>query len=320
MNLMRTWIFVSFCLISLISCTPSITIKPPQNLEEGSRKVIAADVSPACGYNRAYAMYKKNTDTNWLNSGLVRQNGNSFTSIIPGSENFRAPDIYDFRWLVDYDQERKMSGACRTIAASTVQADASFTVPTCTPNNLTILSVTLRPQETSMWCWAASARMVMEFLGTTVRQCTEANDNFGRIDCCNDDAGVCGANPNQYRANHAGCIQGSWPDFGHYNFDSNNVWRALTWDELKRQISNTPNCRAEPVAFAWQWIGGGGHMMVAYGYFEFKLLWLNSQWVQINDPWAPCVGDSRLITYDEYDSRPGDHTHWRDYFNVKITP
>ena len=46
------------------------------------------------------------------------------------------------------------------------------------------LPVLLRPQETNMWCWAASGQMVMQFLGKNVDQCDEANKRFGLITCC----------------------------------------------------------------------------------------------------------------------------------------
>ena len=55
----------------------------------------------------------------------------------------------------------------------------------CVPTDNDHLAVTLHPQETSMWCWAASGQMTMEFLGSNVNQCTQANDRLGRNDCCN---------------------------------------------------------------------------------------------------------------------------------------
>src|SRR5678815_5331156 len=55
----------------------------------------------------------------------------------------------------------------------------------CTPEPIATVSVSLRGQETSVWCWAASGEMCMDFLGTDVSQCDEANKRFGRTDCCN---------------------------------------------------------------------------------------------------------------------------------------
>ena len=56
-------------------------------------------------------------------------------------------------------------------------------------------------------------------------------------------------------------------------------------------------------------------MMVAKGYVSLA----GVNYVVILDPWAPCVGDERIITYDFYDAAPGHHTHWRTYYNVTYT-
>lgn len=166
----------------------------------------------------------------------------------------------------------------------------------CTPNALLgSQPVTLRAQETSMWCWAASGEMCMDFLGTNVQQCDEANKRFGRSDCCNSPV------PNA-------CVNGGWPEFDKYNFTfARTSDTPLTWNELKKQIY----CSKRPVAFSWHWTGGGGHMMVAYGYAEIG----GVQWVAIHDPWAPNVGNSRYIQYSEYVSA-SDHTHWDDFYNI----
>jgi len=166
----------------------------------------------------------------------------------------------------------------------------------CTPNK-TIGSqpVILRSQETGMWCWAASGQMCMEFLGTNVTQCDEANKRFGRNDCCNSPVPT-------------GCVNGGWPEFDKYNFTfSTTSDAALSWDALQTQIY----CRSKPIAFSWHWNGGGGHMMVVTGYAVIN----NVNYVSINDPWAPNVGNQRFITYDEYVSG-SDHTHWNDYYDI----
>ena len=56
--------------------------------------------------------------------------------------------------------------------------------------------------------------------------------------------------------------------------------------------------------------------MVARGYSYVHLMMLNPM-VYINDPWPPNVGDTRWITYAVYVAQAGDHTHWRDYYNIK---
>ena len=55
-------------------------------------------------------------------------------------------------------------------------------------------------------------------------------------------------------------------------------------------------------------------MMVAIGYKTLDEV----NWVEVNDPWAPCVGDHKFITYDRYVAGPG-YTHWNDYYNINYT-
>ncbi len=107
------------------------------------------------------------------------------------------------------------------------------------PDQQQHLAVTLRPQETYMWCWAASAQMGMEFLGHNVNQCVQANNRFGRRDCCNNPT------PNA-------CIQGGWPEFLKYNFVSQHTANtALSWDQLRSELADISPCGRRPVAFSW---------------------------------------------------------------------
>src|SRR5262245_63743906 len=94
----------------------------------------------------------------------------------------------------------------------------------CTPPAGASQSVTLRPQETDMWCWAASGKMVMEFLGVPVEQCRQANDRFVLTGCCNNP--VPGA-----------CVQGGWPEFGRYGFTFQKTSsEPLTWGRSEEQV------------------------------------------------------------------------------------
>ncbi len=157
------------------------------------------------------------------------------------------------------------------------------------------LPVSVYAQETSMWCWAASAQMAMGYLGRDVPQCDQANRRFGRSDCC--------ANPTS-----AACAQGGWPDFDGYGFNSNRTaGTALSFAALDGQIQ----AQGRPVAFSWAWTGGGGHMMVATGTRAVG----GQNWVTMNDPWAPLWGDQRDVLYSAYVSGPG-YTHWDDFYNI----
>ena len=174
-----------------------------------------------------------------------------------------------------------------------------FIAGCCTPKALESLPVTLHPQETSMWCWAASGQMVMDYLGHDVSQCVQANNRFGMTNCCNTPT-------------PGACVNGGWPEFAKYDFDSQHTTNAaLTWSQLKTEISNSTNCMKRPFCFTWHWNGGGGHMMVAIGYSTVD----GVNMVEINDPWAPNVGDHRIITYNAYVSG-STYTHWDDYYRI----
>ena len=165
------------------------------------------------------------------------------------------------------------------------------------------LNVQLLPQLTNMWCWAASAEMVMKYEGHDVPQCKQANHEFGRTDCCN--------NPTP-----GACVQGGWPEFAVWGFSSQTLpdGVALTFSQIITQIDgNMPFC------FSWHWQGGGGHMMVGRGYSWPTFVIFGSQTVYINDPWPPNTGNIRWITYAEFVAKTGDHSHWRDYYNIKYT-
>lgn len=163
------------------------------------------------------------------------------------------------------------------------------------------LAVSLRPQQTSMWCWAASGQMVMEYLDASKApaQCVQANKRFGRGDCCNSPT-------------PAGCVQGGWPEFSKYGFTYNTTsWAPLSQNDLRAEVLG-----GRPVAFSWHWNGGGGHMMVAHGYQDADTSAGTPEMVEVSDPWAPNVGDHRWITYTAYVSGSG-YTHWNDYYNVR---
>lgn len=135
----------------------------------------------------------------------------------------------------------------------------------------------------------------MQFLGTNVTQCDEANKRFGFSNCCNTPT------PGQ-------CVQGGWPEFNKYGFTFKTTSNApLSWVQVKDQIF----CKKKPFAFSWHWNGGGGHMMVLKSYY----LSPNQQMVTINDPWPPNVGDLKVMTYQAYVAGPG-YTHWNDYYDV----
>jgi len=182
---------------------------------------------------------------------------------------------------------------CRLVAWNivTVVALASLF---CNPPSEWYLSVTLRGQETSSWCWAASGEMIMEHMGASIEQCDEANKRFGRNDCCE-------RLPWE-------CINGGWPEFTKYGFTSSHTSNtALKWKQVKGQIY----CEKKPFAFSWKYHGGGGHMMVAIGYTMFE----GTSWVYVNNPEPWGVGNTEWIPYESYVSG-SYYSHWDDFYDV----
>jgi hypothetical protein len=178
----------------------------------------------------------------------------------------------------------------------------------CHPGASAEVPVSLRPQEASQWCWAASGQMVMETLHHGQNQCTQVNHQLNRSDCGCSQCSV--AAP---AATSVACDQSGWPEFEDYGFRSHHTRdEALSWDQLRKQVSDEPSCDNKPFAFTWRWPGGGGHMMVVNGYRVID----GERYVSVIDPWAPCHGDESLFTYDYYVALSGHHTHWDDYYDI----
>lgn len=178
----------------------------------------------------------------------------------------------------------------------------------CQTPIISSLPVTLHAQETGDWCWAASAQMIMDYLGQKVAQSIQANNRFARTDCPASQCSKPAASPP--------CQGGGWPEFRKYGFAFKKTSDAgLTWDQLRNEVANGQECGRRPFAFTWHWEAGGGHMMVVNGYVSVA----GTNYVSILDPLPSCRGEARIITYDFYNSSPGDHTHWNDYYDIRYT-
>jgi len=165
----------------------------------------------------------------------------------------------------------------------------------CKKENIKILAVTVHPQETSMWCWAASGQMCMDYLGTSPNQCTQANNRFGRTDCCNNPV-------------PSDCVVGGWPEFTKYGFTSIHTSdAALPWETIREEVC----CNNRPFCFTWHWSGGGGHMTVVSGYKTIE----SGNHVLVTNPGNG--GDVYWITYDYYVNGGGSRAHWDDYYQIK---
>jgi len=241
----------------------------------------------------------------------------------------------------------------KTLLGTLVLATASPFLTPAAQAAEKLLPVTTRWQETSQWCWAASGEMIMEYIGMSSRppreapQCYQANQRFGRNDCCNCPTPVA-------TATDQGCIRPGWPEFNAWDYNSTETtWgTALTWAQVKTEID-----AGRPFMLSWAWHGGGGHAMVGVGYnpgitllradfvkkpavkalgADVVALWpvarpkILIDWVLINNPWppegrcgpggnasGPFGGDFEVITYAAFVGGAAyDHDHGADIYSI----
>lgn len=173
----------------------------------------------------------------------------------------------------------------------------------CKPEITGSVANTLRPQETNNWCWAATTQMLAAHFGVSVTQCSLANQRFSRNDCCNPqtEMGNCPKNN--------ACNRPGWLMLGFCGLDFDEANSALTWDKLRKQIY----CSGKPMGYAYGTPGVVGHVVVIKGYLTLN----GTNYVVLNDPWSPCDGQERVITYDQYADPAGSATHWRTWYNLK---
>jgi hypothetical protein len=151
-----------------------------------------------------------------------------------------------------------------------------------------------------MLCWAATGQMIAESMGKVVTQCEQVRWRHGACSCL-----TC---PSAASAAVDDCNNGGWPDFDRFDVHAERtVGRALPLDMLKDELA----CKHRPVAFSWHTGEGTGHIMVANGYVH--------DFIEILDPWGPCTGDSRAISYEEYvNGNNLDSSHWDDFYGLTL--
>jgi hypothetical protein len=182
-------------------------------------------------------------------------------------------------------------------SCSSGQVDWTFATP---------LTVGLRPQQQTGWCWAATGEMMMSYFGKDLPQCVQANHAFGRTDCC--------INPTS-EASTTLCNQGGNPDFTFYGFSTTSTPGAMPFASLTAQVQTAP------IAFVWDWAGGDSHEMVAFGTSTVTDTSTNTttQYVLVDDPSMPFMGDQFYITYPAWVSSFHNYTHELDLSNFKRT-
>jgi hypothetical protein len=132
-----------------------------------------------------------------------------------------------------------------------------------------VLSVPERFQEHSQWCWAGSAKGVLDYYGHVVAQCTMANWSWSRSDCCgNTDFNwdhACNQPNNMFGTGLQGILT-------HWGVNSNACYYALTESTVRSEID-----AGRPFVMRFGWTSGGGHFLVGRGIMVHNVYYM--------DPW-----------------------------------
>jgi hypothetical protein len=180
-------------------------------------------------------------------------------------------------------------------------AMALFLAGCCKPELIGNIPNTLRSQETNNWCWAATTQMLAQHFDITVSQCDLANHRFGKDNCCSPQ------NAGSSCPKTADCNQAGNLELDYVGLKFNVSTAPLSFADLQRQIF----CSKKPMAYAYGGTGIG-HVLVIKGYFTVN----GTNYLVLNDPWSPCVGAERAITYEEYADPTGAPTHWDTYYDL----
>ena len=66
------------------------------------------------------------------------------------------------------------------------------------------------------------------------------------------------------------------------------------------------------MGYAYGTPGVVGHVVVIKGYITVA----GTNYVVLNDPWAPCNGTERLLEYAFYADPAGTSTHWNTWYDI----
>jgi len=202
-------------------------------------------------------------------------------------------------------------------------------------------------QQTNVWCWAASAHTVIQYLkNQDIKQCdlvqavfkSQLNHEWGNLpptttqglelpNCCMNmpEVEFPAKDPNVQVAQR-NCYSNGFPEmvfrteefymtFDGWEYDWSIPYpHGLSWYEIVEEI-----CADRPIISGILYsaeMNGGAHAVVIGGYSELED---GSQWVHVYDPgYNTEEADSYLWSYDVYLGDPGVFTHVRDYKNISV--
>lgn len=130
-------------------------------------------------------------------------------------------------------------------------------------------------QEHSNWCWAASSVDVLRWYGATPSQCSVVNWAFGRSDACGSAPFNWNAWANSPNAlyGQAGSVQAV---LQHGGVGNAGYASALSWNTVVNDVNAN-----RPFVMRFGWYGGGGHILVGYGYYDLD----GTRLVAYMNPW-----------------------------------
>lgn len=158
-----------------------------------------------------------------------------------------------------------------------------------------LLNFVMEQQQQTYWCWSACTVSVEKYYNpaTTLTQCTLANTEWGRNDCCG--AGGAGA-----------CNRGNWPQtpmqrLGRLNQD---LRTTLTAAQISDELAKGAPFIADVI-----WRDGNSHVLAVHGRHQID----GVEYVKVADP---AYGNSTW-TYDDFCARYQNIGTWRYSYTTK---
>ncbi|MCB9884650.1 MAG: C39 family peptidase [Planctomycetes bacterium] len=117
--------------------------------------------------------------------------------------------------------------------------------------NAVRLQIPFRGQQTAVWCWAATAEMVLTYSGNPIPQCQMVS-NWAHLPCCSIPLAAC--------AFAAPSIEFIQQTLFFEGLASQRAGRALSFSEVRENV-----LQGRPMILCYQG-SFGGHVVVVYGY------------------------------------------------------
>jgi hypothetical protein len=124
------------------------------------------------------------------------------------------------------------------------------------------LTIPVKFQKQSQWCWAACSAMILEYYGALANQCDIANYALGQEKCCEDGGGSECNRINTLISRPPSYPKGINSILSHFGGTRSTFYDSvLTLQECKAQLSN-----GTPFIISWSYcLSDRYHFIVVYG-------------------------------------------------------